>query len=89
MMVCASEEPIQSAAAQAATDHRVFSFDAPTDRDRTDGATCDCGSCHAPAPQTLAMTPSAQSLPRQPLADVRTPPSAERTPLVPPPQRGA
>lgn len=89
MMDCASEAATQTAAVEAATDHRVFSFDAPADRDQSDGATCDCGSCHAPAPSALAVTPSPLSLPHQPSADVGTPPSIERAPLVPPPQRGA
>jgi hypothetical protein len=90
MMVCASEAPIRSTAATAATEDRVLSFVAsPTDRDASAGATCDCGSCHAPAPQAAAVPPSLASAPHQPLGDAGVPPSVDRTPLAPPPQRGA
>ena len=85
MMVCASEAPasVQSTASENP------SVSAPADRDASDGATCGCASCTAPAPTGFAVAGPAQALPQQPTTDAGSPTSVVRTPLVPPPQRAA
>lgn len=85
MMQCASEGP---ASVQAAGSDNP-SVSAPADRDASDGATCGCASCTAPAPTDVAVAGPAQALPQQPTTDAGSPTSVVRTPLVPPPQRAA
>ena len=85
-MVCASEAAAGGALRE--TDGRVASVSAIADQgDR--GASCDCGTCHAPAPAALASAPPPSLVPQQPAAEPSLPPSIERAPLVPPPQHGA
>ena len=86
MMVCASEGP---ETIQPVAQDYVSVEAPPVDRDASDGATCGCESCNAPAPAGLVVGAPGQSLPHQPIAEAVVPPSVARTPLVPPPQRAA
>jgi hypothetical protein len=87
MMVCASEAPAAGASLQD-SEGRSISVSAIADQgDR--GASCDCGSCHAPAPSALASAQPPSPVPQQPASEPSLPPSVERAPLVPPPQLSA
>jgi len=86
MMVCAGDAPVS--AIQTATQDEQAASIAAADSDG-DGAACDCGSCYAPAPAALAVASPPGPLPQQPAAEPGLPPSFERAPLVPPPQRSA
>ncbi len=87
MMVCASEAPSGGTSLQD-SDRRATSVSAIADEgDR--GASCDCGSCYAPAPTALLSARPPSPVPQQSAAELGLPPSVERAPLVPPPQRGA
>jgi hypothetical protein len=87
-MVCASEGPASSAMVQpdASGASAVVS---PASHDGGGAASCGCESCHAPSPTQFAAVAPAPVLPHQPLGDPGIPPSVDRTPLVPPPQRAA
>jgi len=87
MMVCASEAPATGVALQD-TEGRLTSVRAFADHsDR--GASCDCGSCYAPAPSPLAFALPPSPVPQRPAPEPTVPPSVARAPLVPAPQHGA
>jgi hypothetical protein len=86
MMVCASEGP--RSVQPGATNESSVSAPAP-DRGASDGTSCGCASCTAPAPTGFAVAAPAQALPQQPATDAISPSSVARTPLVPPPQHAA
>jgi len=89
-MVCAADESVDAAvdASSGSGDERAVGG-LTSERDGQGGATCGCDSCYAPAAPSVAVALPPGSLPQQPSAGPRIPPSADRTPLVPPPQRVA
>jgi hypothetical protein len=90
MMVCASEESVPTAVGQMAPLNQAPSVSVPAaDPQGSEGATCGCSSCHAPVPTSFAVAAPLPPLPRQSPTDIIAPPSVERAPLVPPPQRSA
>ena len=87
-MVCAGEEVAETAAPTTSGDDNIRSIGAPpSEEDGGSGATCGCDSCYAPAAPSLAVASLPGALPHQPSADPGIPPTVDRTPLVPPPQR--
>ena len=87
VMVCAAEQEASAVLTTVAEDGASAMVAPSSDRD--DGASCGCETCIAPAPTSLVIAPLPVPLPSQPHADLATPHSVVRTPLVPPPQRSA
>jgi len=87
VMVCAADERAEIVSVVMPADGTERAIGAPSDHRGESDATCGCDSCHAPAValHPVAMPPAA--LPHQPSSEPGIPPSVERTPLVPPPQR--
>ena len=87
VMVCAADEPAEMASVVMAADGIERAIGAPSDQQGESDATCGCDSCHAPAVALHAVAMPPAALPHQPSAEPGIPPSVDRTPLVPPPQR--
>lgn len=87
-MVCASDGPASASVAQAGVGGGS-AVAAPASHNGGTAASCGCESCHAPVPTQLAVVVPAPSLPHQSVGEPGIPPSIDRTPLVPPPQRVA
>ena len=87
MMVCASEASVTGGSLQDSGGPAV-SVSAIVDQGNR-GASCDCGTCHAPAPTALASASPPSPMPQRPAPEPSLPPGDERAPLVPPPQHGA
>jgi len=81
-MTCGSEDA--SFAETNETEPRTVR-DAATD-EGTNGMTCGCQTCYAPAPAALATAPALPAAPDDPVSRYSAPLSVERAPLVPPPQ---
>jgi hypothetical protein len=77
------------AAVQAGTERQSSAIMAAVDEHAGNGADCDCGSCHAPAPSQLAIASPNPPLSDQPAHHPGIAPTTTRAPLVPPPQRVA
>jgi hypothetical protein len=87
-MVCASEGSGSSTLTRPVTDGGSGVI-AAASHEGAAATSCGCESCHAPVPTQLAAVVPALPLPHQPLGEPGVPPSIDRTPLVPPPQRVA
>jgi hypothetical protein len=87
VMVCAADEPAEMASVVTAADGIERAIGAPSDQQGESDATCGCDSCHAPAVALHAVVMPPAALPHQPSSEPGIPPSVDRTPLVPPPQR--
>jgi hypothetical protein len=87
-MVCASEGSASNTMTQPVADGGSAVV-APASHDGGGAASCGCESCHAPVPTQLAVVVPTPSLPHHPMGEPGIPPSIDRTPLVPPPQRVA
>lgn len=90
-MACASDAGARGTdapAAKAGTGDSVPSVSAmATDGGHSGGGfACGCQSCHAASPAATAVAPAPLELPSAPAAEAATLVSAEREPLVPPPQ---
>ncbi|HEU4996650.1 MAG TPA: hypothetical protein VFT29_17660 [Gemmatimonadaceae bacterium] len=87
VMVCAADESAEMAGVVMAADGIERAIGATADRQGESDATCGCDSCHAPAVALNAVILRPAALPHQPSSEPGIPPSVDRTPLVPPPQR--
>lgn len=87
VMVCAADESAEMASVVMAADGAERAIGATADRQGESDATCGCDSCHAPAVALHAVAMPPAALPHQPSSEPGIPPSVDRTPLVPPPQR--
>ena len=88
-MVCAADARAGSIVATARVADSSPSVSEITDQNTQTGDSCGCDSCYAPAATAVALVLPAPAIPHQPSADPVAPPSVDRPPLVPPPQRSA
>jgi hypothetical protein len=86
LMDCASEGGSSTRAVAGTSTEEAISVREAVPPDERGGVSCDCQSCLAPAPASLAAEPALLPLVEGPLESFVAPTSIERAPLVPPPQ---